>query len=97
MPLYDFRCRTCAEQFEELTSADQLPACPACGGAEVERLLGRFAGPFTIGVRGAAAKRSNAVRRAREEQRREGFARAREERKQQGETGKRPRRDPPAP
>jgi hypothetical protein len=48
-------------------------------------LLGSFAGPFKIGVRGAAARRSNAVRRAREEQRREGFAKQREQRRQQGQ------------
>lgn len=63
----------------------ELPACPACGALDPERLLGSFAGPFSVGLRGAAAKRSNASRRAREDLRQEGFARAREERRQRGE------------
>jgi putative FmdB family regulatory protein len=71
VPLYDFRCRDCQEQFEAQVSVDDLPACPACGSAETERLMSGFAGPFTVGLRGAAARRSNAARSAREEQRRE--------------------------
>jgi len=71
VPLYDFRCRSCDERFEARAAHDQLPACPACGAAETERIPSGFAGPFTVGLRGVAAKRSNAARRAREEQRRE--------------------------
>ena len=79
MPLYDFTCRYCGEQFEARTGPEETPSCPACGGRDTERVLTRFAGPFTVGLRGAAAKRSNAVRAAREEQRSE----RRELRKQQ--------------
>ncbi len=82
MPLYDFRCRHCGERFEELAREEELPSCPACGAADPERLLGSFAGPFTVGLRGAAARRSNANRSAREQQRQEGFAKQREARKQ---------------
>jgi putative FmdB family regulatory protein len=71
VPLYDFRCASCGEVFEELVSSTQVPLCPACGAPEPERLLGTFAGPFTIGLRGRAARRSNALRAVREEQRRE--------------------------
>ena len=78
MPLYDFRCRACAEEFEELVSPSTTPPCPACGATDVERLLGSFAGPFTVGLHGADARRSNAVRRAREEQRAERRAKRRE-------------------
>jgi putative FmdB family regulatory protein len=84
VPLYDFRCRRCGERFEALVAVDARPPCPACGAADPERLLGSFAGPFTVGVRGAAARRSNAQRKAREDQRQEGFARQREERRQRG-------------
>jgi putative FmdB family regulatory protein len=77
--LYDFQCRRCGERFEELVPASSLPPCPGCGAPDPERLLGSFAGPFTIGLRGAAARRSNALRRAREEQRRQARARRREE------------------
>jgi putative FmdB family regulatory protein len=79
MPLYDFRCRSCGTRFEELVPASVVPACPACGAIDAERLLGSFAGPFTIGLRGAEARRSNAVRRAREEERRERRAKRAEE------------------
>ena len=71
MPLYDFACRSCEEQFEARSSADETPDCPACGSRNTQRLVTRFAGPFTVGLRGAAARRSNANRSAREEQRRE--------------------------
>ena len=80
VPLYDFVCSDCGEQFEARTSPDDPAACPKCGAAEAERQLSGFAGPFTVGLRGAAARRSNTRRAAREEQRRE----RREIRKQQG-------------
>jgi putative FmdB family regulatory protein len=72
MPLYDFRCKDCQSVFEERTgSEDSPPACPGCGGRQVERLLSGFAGPYTIMPRGMAQKRSDATRRVREEQRAE--------------------------
>ncbi|MHB8695443.1 MAG: hypothetical protein ACYDHH_29825 [Solirubrobacteraceae bacterium] len=43
-----------------------------------------FAGPFTVGMRGHAAKQSNAKRAAREEQRAERKAARQEQRRQQG-------------
>jgi putative FmdB family regulatory protein len=85
VPLYDFLCRSCGARFEELVPVDRVPPCPSCGDPAPERMLGSFAGPFTVGLRGAAARRSNAQRRAREERRQEGFAKQREERKQTGE------------
>jgi putative FmdB family regulatory protein len=83
MPLYDFLCRACGQVFETQSPVDQLPACPRCGAAEAERQLSSFAGPFRVGLRGAAAKRSNAQREAREERRREQRA-TRRERADQG-------------
>jgi putative FmdB family regulatory protein len=71
MPLYDFRCQACGTRFELRAAPQELPACPSCGAPAVERVLSGFAGPFTVGLHGAAARRSNARRRAREEQRRE--------------------------
>ncbi len=78
MPLYDFTCRACDADFEAFAPAGGAPdACPACGAADVQR---RYSAPATLklGVRGAAAKRSNADRAAREERRREGWAAKRE-------------------
>ncbi|MHB8659450.1 MAG: FmdB family zinc ribbon protein [Solirubrobacteraceae bacterium] len=71
MPLYDFACRDCGARFEERVSFGQLPPCSECGSPDSERVLSPFAGPFTVGLRGYTARRSNAVRSQREEQRRE--------------------------
>lgn len=38
MPIYDFKCRSCAEQFEALV-LKKTPACPKCSGTDLERLL----------------------------------------------------------
>jgi putative FmdB family regulatory protein len=84
MPLYDFECDACGERFEELTAADARPACPACGSADTRRLLSQISPPQRIGLRGVAARKSDATRKSREERRQEGFAKQREQRKQGG-------------
>jgi len=78
MPLYDFRCPACGERFEAVTKPSETASCPSCGTPRCERIYSGFAGPFTVGLRGAAARRSDATRRAREEQRREQRAQRRE-------------------
>ena len=85
MPLYDFRCPACGAGFEARTSVEERPPCPSCGATDTERQLTSFAGPFKGGLRGAAARRSNAQRSAREEQRQERRAQRSEQRAQQGE------------
>jgi putative FmdB family regulatory protein len=84
MPLYEFRCHACNNRFEARAPHDELPPCPACGAGETERVPTAFAGPFTVASRGAVARRSNATRRVREEQRQERKA-VREERRRRGE------------
>ena len=46
MPLYEFHCDTCDDEFEELLSglheADEV-TCPSCGSEKVERLISGFA------------------------------------------------------
>ncbi len=93
MPLYDFACPGCGERFEARTSTDAVPECPSCGCKETERLLSPFAGPFTVAPRGLAARRSNAVRRAREEQRLERREERRRQRDDRG-TAPSPKPDP---
>lgn len=41
MPIYEYRCRECGEQFESilLGASSPAPACPACGVGDPERLL----------------------------------------------------------
>ena len=85
MPLYDYVCRSCGQAFEARTGAAERPPGPACGDPEAERRFTQFAGPFTVAPRGAAAKRSNSTRQAREEQRRENRELRRESRERRGE------------
>jgi len=44
VPIYEFKCRKCGSEFEELVfgSAEGV-ACPECASAEVERLMSAFA------------------------------------------------------
>ena len=70
MPIYDFECESCGTVFEELTRIGELPPCPKCG-AEPRRLLSQVSPTPRIGLRGAAARKSDATRRAREEKKRE--------------------------
>ena len=47
MPIYEYRCTKCGEQFERLVrnSDDEKDVeCRACGSKETERLLSMFAG-----------------------------------------------------
>lgn len=43
MPLHEFQCRACGSQFEELVRSapahQPCPACPACGGGDVVKLM----------------------------------------------------------
>lgn len=71
MPIYEFECTTCNERFEELTSADATPPCPACGGSEVRRMISLVAPTPKIGLRGRDARRSEAKRYDRRERKRE--------------------------
>ncbi len=41
MPMYEYRCSKCGNEFEELVFGDETPACPACHAAETEKLLSR--------------------------------------------------------
>jgi putative FmdB family regulatory protein len=72
MPVYDFACDTCGAEFEERTEPGATPRCPSCDSDETRRLFRPIAPPARIGLRGAAAKRSNAQRAAREEKKRGG-------------------------
>lgn len=39
MPLYDFHCRKCDKEFELLVSLSATPACPECGGTEMQKCV----------------------------------------------------------
>ncbi len=43
MPIYEFVCQSCANEFEKIQSFSDssVPACPKCSSNNVERQLGR--------------------------------------------------------
>lgn len=44
MPLFEYKCSECEDQFEELVSgSDPRIVCPKCGSDKVSRLLSVFA------------------------------------------------------
>jgi putative FmdB family regulatory protein len=44
MPIYEYRCRRCASQFELLVlSNSPVAACPSCESPDIEQLVSGFA------------------------------------------------------
>jgi putative FmdB family regulatory protein len=43
MPIFDYECRKCGEQFELLVLKGTVAACPACQGQDLEQLISGFA------------------------------------------------------
>ena len=57
MPIYEYQCRQCAEQFELLVLKSTVPACPSCQSGDLEQLLSGFA-VSSDGIRAANARTS---------------------------------------
>jgi putative FmdB family regulatory protein len=47
MPLYEYICRDCGKGFEMFVTAERTPACPACSGSDLVKLL---SSPGMVGV-----------------------------------------------
>ena len=43
MPIYEYVCKQCGENFEELVRADTAVSCPKCRSVKVERRFSTFA------------------------------------------------------
>jgi putative FmdB family regulatory protein len=44
MPIYEYRCSKCANEFELLVlRTSPVPACPSCESQDIEQLLSGFA------------------------------------------------------
>jgi putative FmdB family regulatory protein len=43
MPIFDYECRGCGEQFELLVLKGTVPECPECKGQDLEQLISGFA------------------------------------------------------
>ncbi len=39
MPLYEYTCRKCQQDFELLIRGEETPECPECGSRKLERHL----------------------------------------------------------
>ena len=39
MPIYEYECRGCHHQFEQIVRTGDVPACPKCQSGDLERLL----------------------------------------------------------
>jgi putative FmdB family regulatory protein len=39
MPIYEYTCRKCSNQFEQLVRKGDVPACPSCNSEDLERML----------------------------------------------------------
>lgn len=42
MPLYEYQCESCNEEFEQIvrfSEADLMPTCPACGGQQTHKKI----------------------------------------------------------
>ena len=39
MPIYEYKCRNCGNEFEALVRKSDTPSCPSCKGTELERML----------------------------------------------------------
>ncbi len=43
MPLFDFRCTSCGNEFEALVRPSEKPQCPSCKNVNLEQLQSSFA------------------------------------------------------
>jgi len=50
MPILEYLCKECEQQFETIVLGAQQPVCPSCHGTQLERLLSVFA----VGGKGAS-------------------------------------------
>lgn len=49
MPLFNYHCSGCGDEFEMLLFGDEPPACPSCGSQDVAQRLSRVAPPPQMG------------------------------------------------
>lgn len=58
MPIYEYACKKCGCEFEELIRGDEQPACPSCGSEKAERQMSAPAGHVITPAAGGCPARS---------------------------------------
>ena len=43
MPIYEYACQSCGQQFEALVRSDTVPECPGCHSTQPDKQLSVFA------------------------------------------------------
>jgi len=41
MPIYEYQCNACMEEFEDLVFGDEVLPCPHCGSIKTNKLMSR--------------------------------------------------------
>ena len=64
MPIYEYRCNGCGDEFEflQLPARATTPACPSCSGEDLERLPTGFA-VSSDEIRQARVQKARALRK----------------------------------
>ncbi|HOH73835.1 MAG TPA: zinc ribbon domain-containing protein [Syntrophales bacterium] len=47
MPIYEFKCKKCGEEFEQIlftSDREEAVACPSCKSKQIRKLMSAFAG-----------------------------------------------------
>jgi putative FmdB family regulatory protein len=73
MPIFDFVCKDCKNEFEALVRGSSQPVCPACGSEQLERQL-------SIPVPHTQGTHANAMKAAKRRDAKQGFERVQTQR-----------------
>ena len=75
MPLYEYKCRACAHEFEQIVKLGETPPCPECAAADPERLFSRSVSVSTTKTRNrsmaAARSKGREIKREKDHAQRE--------------------------
>jgi putative FmdB family regulatory protein len=61
MPLYEYRCSKCGEEFEinlRFSEADRIPACPKCESPKTKKIISKVA-VYTVSGSGSSSSTSS--------------------------------------
>jgi len=87
MPIYEYRCAQCANEFETLVlRTSPVPACPSCGSQDLEQLLSGFA-VSSEGISQAHIDKARSAHRSSGQRRDEKVAAVEYEKKEREEHG----------